>query len=100
IFFDLNFKIADLLYLVNEPAVNSVSGFGNGVYTYTHHQRILYSENAIPFRCFNMFKNILSMHHAFSVITEANRIVLQALTSFLNCFGETSSDRHHFTYTF
>ena len=85
--------------LIDEPPVYARS-LADGFYTDAHHQGILDAEDPVPLGCFEVFHDLISMHQAFAVVSKSHCIVLQALTGFLDGFGETSSDGHHLTNRF
>src|SRR5882757_1134058 len=91
------FHVDDLLDLVEEPAIDTICCFGDGAYRDAGHQGILYAEDAVPLWRFDIFEQLFSMHEAFSVIAEADGVILEALAGFLDGFGEASADGHYFS---
>ena len=97
---DLFFEVHDLLDLEEEPAVNPMSGFGDGADGYAGHQGVFDAEQPIPFRGLDVFQQFFGMHHALAVVAESDGIVFQTLTGFLDRFGEAAPDCHHFAHAF
>src|SRR5262249_49321897 len=96
IFREVFFHVTDLLDLIEEPAIDAIRGFGDGTHRYAGHQRILDAEDAVPFRRLDIFDQFFGMHQALSIVAEADSIVLETLTGFLNGFRKASADGHHF----
>ncbi len=70
------FNVADILNLVDKPAVNA-GCLNNCFYSNALHQRVFNSKYAIPFRYFNVFDQFIAFHQTFSVITQAQRLRFQ-----------------------
>ena len=100
IFCQLFFHVADLLDLIEEPAVDAIGGFGDRPDGNPGHQRILDAEDPVPFGGLDIFQQLFGMHEAFAVITQADGVILQALAGFLNGFGKAPADGHHFADAF